>query len=240
MESSRQKYERDYGPLPYRDLRFAEFPRLADFAISYASAIPCSESLVFLTREDPAHVNSNYFAAAHEIAHQWFGNLVIAGRSAGNSMLLEGLAEYAAGALMDEKLGKQATSIFRRYEETTYLRYRQADHEPPLISVDGSHPSHGVIAYQKAGLVFHMLETMLGREKMNAALKEYVARFSARASHPTIHDLIAIFKRQTPDRSLNWFYEQWFYRVTMPDFQITSATMRQEGREYIVEFTAGN
>src|SRR5205823_6433157 len=106
MESARQKYERDYGTLPYRDLRFVEFPRLADFAISYASIIPCSESLVFLTREDPAHVNANYFAAAHEIAHQWFGNLVIAGRSAGSSVLLEGLAEYAAGALMDEKLGK--------------------------------------------------------------------------------------------------------------------------------------
>jgi len=240
MEASRQKYERDYGPLPYRDLRFVEFPRLADFAISCPTAIPCSESLVFLTREDQAHVNSNYFAAAHEIAHQWFGSMVVAGRSAGSNVLLEGLAEYAAGALMDEKLGKQATRIFRRHEEATYLRYRQADHEVSLISVDGSHPSQGVIFYQKAGLVFHMLETLIGREKMNAALKEYVARFSTRASHPTLHDLIAIFKRQTPDRSLDWFYEQWFYRVALPDFQIASATMRQKGSEYVVEFTASN
>lgn len=240
MEASRQKYERDYGPLPYRDLRFVEFPRLADFAISYPSTIPCAESLVFLTREDEAHVNSNYFAAAHEIAHQWFGSMVVAGRSAGSSVLLEGLAEYAAGALMDEKLGKQATRIFRRHEEATYLRYRQADHEVPLISVDGSHPSHGVIFYQKAGLVFHMLETLIGREKMNAALKEYIARFSARAAHPTIHDLIAIFKRQTPEGAFDWFYEQWFYRVTMPDFQIASAKLRQAGNEYVIEFKASN
>jgi hypothetical protein len=240
MEASRRKYERDYGPLPYRDLRFVEFPRLANFAISYPSIIPCSESLVFLTRENERYVNSNYFAAAHEVAHQWFGSLVVAGRSKGSGVLLEGLAEYAAGALMDERLGKQATKAFRRYEETTYLRYRQADHELPLVAVDGSHPSHGVIFYQKAGLVFHMLETLIGREKMNAALREYIARFRGSASHPTIHDLIGILRQQTPGSALDWFYEQWFYRVTIPDFQIASAIVRREGDQYIVEFTASN
>lgn len=240
MEAARRKYERDYGPLPYRELRFAEFPRLADFAISYPSAIPCSEAIVFLTRAEAGHVDANYFAAAHEVAHQWFGGGVVAGGGRGGGVLLEGLAEYAAGALIEEELGERAAGVFRRFEEAAYLRGRQADKELPLTRVDGSHPSHGVIFYQKAGLVFHMLEGVLGREKMNAALKEYVARFGWREARPTIHDLVAIFRRQTPDGSLDWFYEQWFDRVTVPDFQITSATVRQEGDEYLVEFSADN
>ncbi len=239
MEAARRKYERDYGPLPYRDLRMAEFPGLARFAISYATTIPCSENLVFISREDAEHVNANYFAAAHEIAHQWFGHRVVAARAAGRGVLLEGLAEYAAGALMDETLGKQATMIFRRFEERTYLDNRAIDGEPSLIDVDGLSPSDSAIIYQKAGLVFHMMENLIGRERMNAALREYVARF-AESAHPRIADLIAILKKQTPDGSMDWFYDEWFYRVTLPDFRITAATMKKEGNDYIIEFSIEN
>jgi hypothetical protein len=35
-------------------------------------------------------------------------------------------------------------------------------------------------------------------------------------------------------------HEQWFYRVTEPDFRVVSATVRPEGREFVVEFTADN
>lgn len=240
LAAARQQYERDYGALPWRDLRMVEFPRLANFAISYATTIPCAESLVFLAREDAAHVNVNYFAAAHEAAHQWFGSMVVAGNGPGSAALLEGLAEYSAGALIEEQPGKEAATIFRRFEETTYLRDRQPDHELPLAQVSGHHPAHQVVVYQKAGLVFHMLETLIGRQRMNAALKEYVARFAWSRVHPTIHDLIAIFKKQTPDDSLAWFYEEWFERVIVPDFRIVSATVQKVGSEYLIEFTADN
>ncbi|HEV2859902.1 MAG TPA: M1 family aminopeptidase [Pyrinomonadaceae bacterium] len=240
MEAARSKFERDYGPLDPGELSLAEFPRLAHFAVSYPTLIPCSESIVFLTRADAEHVDANYFAAAHEVAHQWFGGAVVAEHAPGGGVLLEGLAEYATGALIEQELGPRAAARFRRFEEATYLRQRDADSEAPLARVDGDHPSDGVLVYQKAGLVFHMLERMLGREKMNAALREYVSRFGRGDERPTIEDLLAIFRRQTPDNSLEWFYDQWFARVTTPDFQITSASVRRDGADYVVEFTAEN
>ena len=141
---------------------------------------------------------------------------------------------------MDEALGKKATSVFRKYEEDTYLRRRRVDHEMPLVTVDDSDPSHSAIRYQKAGMVFHMLETLIGRDKMNAALKEYVTRYGWKESHPTIHDLLAILKAQTPDGSLDWFYEEWFEKITIPDFHLVKAAVRQEGTGFVVEFTAEN
>ena len=238
LAAARQSYETAYGPLPQRDLRFAEFPGLTRFAISFPTAIPCSESLVFLTQNTGEHVNANYFAVAHEVAHQWFGNLVAPARGPGGDVLMEGLAEYSAGALIEDKLGRQAAGLFRGYEESTYLQNCDPDHELPLAAVDRSHRSHDVLVYQKAGLVFHMLEQLLGRTKMNAALREYVTRFRQSAARPTLDELLALFKQQ--DGTLNWFYEQWFQRVTLPDFQITSAAVRREGAEYVVEFIAGN
>lgn len=240
MTAARRKYERDYGALPFRDLRIAEFPRLASFALAYPTIIPFSEDLVFLTREDDEHVNSTYFSVAHEVAHQWFGVVVVPGRSRGASVLHEGLAEYAAGALIEEELGRDAAALFRRHEEQTYLRRRRADGEPPLSVVEDDYATQSPVFYQKAGLVFHMLENLLGRDRMNAALREYVTRYSFAERHPTIHDLLAIFKQQTPDGSLDWFYEQWFERVTLPDFRIESAVVRREGNEFVVEFTVEN
>jgi ABC-2 type transport system permease protein len=238
--ASRTKYERDFGPFPFRDLRIAEFPRLSGFAQGHPTMIPFSEGIGFLTRDDADHVNSNYFVVAHEVGHQWWGNIVEPGRSKGGNVLSEGLAEYSAGALMDETIGKQATKVFRKYEEDGYLRGRSVDHEMPLVTVDDSHPSHSAIRYQKAGMVFHMLESLIGRDKMNVALSEYVKRFGWQENHPTIHNLIAILKAQTPDGSIDYFYDQWFYNITLPDFRISSATVHQEGDEYVVEFTADN
>jgi hypothetical protein len=67
-----------------------------------------------------------------------------------------------------------------------------------------------------------------------------VAQFGGRERHPTIRNLIAIFKRQHPTDSLDWFYEQWFDRITIPDFQVAATSVRPEGAEYVVEFTAAN
>jgi ABC-2 type transport system permease protein len=240
METARNVYERDYGRLPLRDLSIAEFPGLASFAMSHAGVMAFSEGESFLSREVDGYVNSNCLIVAHELAHQWFGVMVTPGRSKGAGVLSEGLAQYSAGALIAEKLGERAAIDFRKHEEATYFSRRAVEGEPPLAMVDESHPSQGVIIYQKAGLVFHMLERLIGREKMNAALKEYVSQFGWRETHPTIHDLIRIFKRQTPAAALDWFYDQWFYGLTSPDCEITSATMRQDGRDYLVEFTASN
>jgi ABC-type transport system involved in multi-copper enzyme maturation permease subunit len=240
MEAAREKYERDYGPSMHSDLRIAEFPGLARFAISHATTIPCSENLVFVAREDESHVNVNYFAAAHEIAHQWFGHRVVAAQSPGSGVLLEGLAEYAAGALIDEALGKEAAQRFRRFEETAYIRNRAPDSERPLALVDGSRRTDGVLVYQKAGLVFHMLERLIGRERMNAALREYVARFAGQALRPTLDDLVSIFKKHSSDLSLDWFYDEWFYRVVVPDFQIVSAVVKNQEDGYLIEYVAAN
>ncbi len=240
MIAARRIYERDFGPLPYHDLRLVEFPRLAEFAQGYPTTIPCSEGIAFLTRDDGAYVNTNAFTVAHEVAHQWFGNMVVPGRSRGAAVLLEGLAEYAAGAMIEESVGEQAAKVFRRYEETAYLQNRQVDTEPTLVTIDGSTVFDSVVSYQKAGLVFHMLEKLIGRKSMKQALKTYVARFAWKDVHPTIHDLISIFKQQVPDRSLDWFLNDWFFGVTLPDSRIVSAVVQIVGNEYHVEVTVEN
>jgi aminopeptidase N len=97
-----------------------------------------------------------------------------------------------------------------------------------------------VLVYQKAGLVFHMLERLIGRERMNAALREYVARFAGQALRPTLDDLVSIFKKHSSDLSLDWFYDEWFYRVVVPDFQIVSAVVKNQEDGYLIEYVAAN
>jgi aminopeptidase N len=148
----------------------------------------------------------------HELAHQWFGDLVTESNWA-NTWLSEGFAEFMPGQYWEAKRGRQAADDYylddyRRYLET------EARRSTPLASMGSNN------IYQKGSLVLRMLKLELGAERFWAGLRLYLTRHAYGTA--TTDDLRQAFLDATGE-NLAWFFDQWMYQAGFPAFRVTAA-----------------
>ena len=147
----------------------------------------------------------------HELAHQWFGNLVTAENWA-NYWLHEGLAQFMPGQYWGAKQGRHAEEDFYLDEYREYLA-RDARRRTPLAAYNSS------VVYPKGALVMQMLKQHLGAERFWAAINRYLTDHAYGSA--TSDDLRQAVLHATGE-SLPWFWSQWIYQAGHPEFQVTA------------------
>ena len=148
----------------------------------------------------------------HELAHQWFGNLVTT-ENWSNYWLNEGLAEFMAGQYWGSRSGRHAEEEFY-LDEYRRLLESDARRRVPLASYNSN------IVYTKGALVMQMLKRHLGPERFWASINRYLTRHSL--GNATSDDLRRAVLHAT-GRNLDWFWDQWVYNAGYPEFNVTSA-----------------
>jgi ABC-2 type transport system permease protein len=227
LAASRAAFSDLFSPYPYRELRIAEFPRLATFAMGYPTLIPFSEAIGFLTRDPKKRTNLNFYVTAHEVAHQWWGTVVWPAHAKGSPVLTEGLANYASLLMAEREEGEEKRQkLFEDYEDR-YLRRRDANEERPLVLVDGDRRRDEVLWYDRGGVVLYMLHRLLGEERMLAGLKEYIRRFSFQEDHPTMTDFIALYEGLYPETAP--FFDQFVEGKAIPNPGYARVAMEKLG-----------
>ncbi len=148
---------------------------------------------------------------AHELAHQWFGNLVTAENWA-NYWLHEGMAQFMPGQYWGAKQGRHAEEDFYLEEYRQYLA-RDARRRAPLAAYNSS------VVYPKGALVLQMLKQQLGPERFWAAIKRYLTVHAY--GNATTDDLRQAVVAAT-GQSLPWFWSQWMYQAGHPEFVVSA------------------
>jgi aminopeptidase N len=148
----------------------------------------------------------------HELAHQWFGNLVTTENWA-NYWLNEGTAEFMAGQYWGSKLGRSAEDEFYLDEYRQYLSL-DLRRRVPLASFNSNN------VYAKGALVLEMLKKQLGRERFWAAINRYLTR---NAFGNATSDGLRRAVLDATGQNLDWFWGQWVYQAGHPDFVVTAA-----------------
>jgi len=163
---------------------------------------------------------------AHEIAHQWWGNLVgMSGKATG--WLTESLAEYSAFLYMEHAHGRQ--SAVTGDKRDSLLKYMMTC--TPIGQAGFNAPDYGNIAYHIGPHVYHMLRYVVGDEDFFATLKSFAKQRANRSTNA--EDFIAVAE-SVHGKSLEWFFEAWLERTKGPRYVLEHEVADLGGSQYSV------
>ncbi len=154
---------------------------------------------------------------AHELVHQWFGNLVTC-ESWANLPLNESFATYGEYLWKNHKYGKEEAD-YHLYEELQNYLAEATEKKVDLIRFDyiqedDMFDSH---SYAKGGLILHLLRNYVGDEAFFKSLEYYLR--SHAFGKAEVHDLRLAFEHVVGE-DLNWFFNQWFLDAGHPILEI--------------------
>lgn len=158
--------------------------------------------------------------AAHELMHQWFGDLV-SPLDFRHAWLTEAFATFGESLWAEELFGHNGYLNSQRSMIDRYIN-RDAPSEGVLTMYDFSRtaPSsnYPAVIYQKGAAVVGMLRHELGDSVFFAALGEYLRRHAY--STATTDSMKSVLE-SAAGRSLDWFFEQWIYGRGWPRLAIS-------------------
>ncbi|HEV8067853.1 MAG TPA: M1 family aminopeptidase [Planctomycetaceae bacterium] len=229
LDAARKYYSEWFWPYPWKELKLSEFPNLSTYAQGFPTDITFSEGIGFLTRSD-AVSELAFMVAAHESAHQWWGNILTPGKGPGGDILSEGMAHFSTALLFEQVKGPRGRIEFLKNIEHRYEISRRMDSERPLVKIDGSQNGDTTVTYDKGGWVFWMLLRHMGRKQALAGLQEFIKEYHEGPDFPVLQDFIEVMRRYAPDTAAyDKFVKQWFFEVVVSEYQLTGAERKQSG-----------
>ena len=150
---------------------------------------------------------------AHEMAHQWFGDLVTC-KDWSHIWLNEGFATFYASLYDGHKNGPDSM-LYGFYGSARRLLSSTND-EGTIVNRKFTHPDDifGPLPYQKGSWVLRMLRAQLGEDLYRRCIKTYLERHQY--GSVVTEDLSAVIE-ELSGRSYDQFFDQWVYHARFPD-----------------------
>ncbi|MBV9121200.1 MAG: M1 family metallopeptidase [Chloroflexi bacterium] len=207
--------------VPYPYAKYAQ-TAVADFIYGGMENTSATTQTDRTLHDERAHLDfSSDPLVSHELAHQWFGDLVTC-REWGHAWLNEGFATYFECLWREHDLGYDEF-LFDVYSLLqTYLGEDRERYRRPIVTNTYGDASDlfDRHLYEKGGLVLHMLRNSLGDEAWWACLKHYLERH--RGGSVTTPDLARAIEDVT-GRNLDRFFQQWVYSGGHPELKVSYA-----------------
>jgi aminopeptidase N len=211
--------ERIGTPYPYA--RYSQIA-VSDFIFGGMENTSATTQTDRTLHDSTAHLDfSSDPLVSHELAHQWFGDLLTC-RDWSHAWLNEGFATFMEAVWRERDLGydEYLYDIFECLK--AYFKEDADRYSRPIVCNTYSAPidifdRH---LYQKGAAVLHMLRGELGDARFWRAVARYV-RDNARRSVETI-DFIRAIEAAT-GRNMRGFFDQWVFRAGHPQLEVAVA-----------------
>ena len=197
------------GPYGYKKLANVQ-SKTRFGGLENANTIFYSENSVTGTRISEATI-------AHEIAHQWFGNMATE-KSFGHLWLSEGFATYFTILYIENKYGKDTAITMLKEDRKQVITFSKQSKKAIIDTTESDYMELlNANSYQKGGWVLHMLRCELGDSVFHRAIRKYYATYAGGIAGT--EDLQKIFEKIS-GKELSRFFKQWLYFPGQPNLDI--------------------
>lgn len=229
-----RKYTAQWSRLPTDTLCIT--PIHGYFGQGFPGLIYLSESAYLRPSSRPADVRNaradTFFADVllpHELAHQWWGNL-IGSASYRSDWLMESMANYAALQLLEAKKGRGALDNLLEQYRRDLLVKRPAgetiesagpvDFGVRLLNTQGTQTWQTII-YEKGTWILQMLRERLGTEGFHQMQLALLNRYTGKEiTNEEFRETASAFVPPgQPDPKLTGFFETWVYGTGIPSIR---------------------
>ncbi|MGX5820248.1 M1 family aminopeptidase [Chitinophaga lutea] len=191
----------NFGPYPFRSITFAEVSAFTRgfAATAYPAVIYMPENMLFhanIAADQRQDVINEL--AGHELSHLWWGNSQISPDDReGAQVLTETLAMYTEMMLYKKMYGREKMMERVRMHQGIYDAEKGMMAEEPLYKATTGH-TH--IYYSKGAVAMVALSDLIGEDKVNTALRQFLEQNRYPHPRPATNDLIETFLRVSEPR----------------------------------------
>ena len=219
----------EFGDYPFSEFAIVEVPTQQSNRAGFEGA--SMDGFIFVNSD---YIDKGFNTAffGHEIAHQWWGNLIISKSVQGRWLLTESMAQFGSMRAVEVLEGDAAAAQYRRTGYPGYIPDQCAlgyfklvskglDHR--LLDLSANNNQSRVIADSKGAIVWDMLARTLGRDEFRRILRNLINehKYQRVAWDQFVNKL-----ETGSGRDLKWFVGQWIEQTGAPDY---SLTWKQEG-----------
>ncbi len=162
---------------------------------------------------------------AHEMAHQWFGDLVTC-RDWSHLWLNEGFATYYASLYEGHKFGPDEL-LYDLFQNAQQSVLPQGQDKRPIVyrRYKNAGEQFDYRAYPKGGWVLHMLRCQLTPDVYRRCVRDYLQRYALQS---VVTDDLQRVLEETTGRSWDRFFDQWVYHAGHPQVKLQYEWLAQE------------
>ncbi len=155
---------------------------------------------------------------AHELAHQWFGDLVVI-KHWSHAWIKEGAASYAEVLWTEHEYSRDDGAYYLLKEARNYLQEDSSRYRRPIVTnvYREAIELYDRHLYEKGACVYHMIRGILGEELFDQAIHTFVND----NAHKTVEtvDLLRAIEKST-GHNLSPLFDQYVFKGGHPDFKI--------------------
>lgn len=206
------EYENAYGPYP--------FDRIGFVGVNFGSGAMEHASNISLPNSWIEGGLSDEYLWAHELSHQWWGDLATCS-SAADMWLNEGWACYNEGFYQEKLYGATAYNQYAMGTRYTALRYAHiVDSTDRPLSPMPEKYTYGPTTYDKGSCVVRSLRNYLGDSLFYKGVKTYLQQ-DFKYSSASASDFEASLTKST-GVDMAEFFNEWVFGNGWPHFEITN------------------
>ncbi len=161
----------------------------------------------------------NFALVAHELGHQWFGDLVTCG-SWQDIWINEGFASYIEYLALENLVSKEVADYWMAgAHETARTKPDGSIYIPEQEVYDEMRIFSGALSYKKGAAILHMIRYELDNDSVFLnVFKKFLEIY--KDSSATGEDFKNVLE-SVSGQDFDWFFDQWYYGKGYPDFSMT-------------------